>query len=55
VVWRTELDGTLIDVCESTGKQKTLGDYFQREAILGKDVRGGAMGLQFAAEMSGVG
>jgi len=26
VVRRTELDGTLIDVCESTGKQKSLAD-----------------------------
>lgn len=50
---RTGADGTLIDVCESTGKQKTLADYYSREAILGKDPRGGAMALQFAAEMSG--
>ena len=50
---RTGADGVLIDVCESTGKQKTLADYYNREAILGKDPRGGAMALQFAAEMSG--
>lgn len=50
---RTGTDGVLIDVCESTGKQKTLADYYNREAILGKDPRGGAMALQFAAEMSG--
>jgi unsaturated rhamnogalacturonyl hydrolase len=50
---RTGTDGVLIDVCESTGKQKTLADYYNREALLGKDPRGGAMALQFAAEMSG--
>lgn len=50
---RTGEDGTLIDVCESTGKQKSLADYHAREAILGKDPRGGAMALQFAAEMAG--
>lgn len=50
---RTGADGVLIDVCESTGKQKTLADYYNREAIMGKDPRGGAMALQFAAEMSG--
>jgi rhamnogalacturonyl hydrolase YesR len=50
---RTAADGTLIDVCESTGKQKSLADYYNREAIMGKDPRGGAMALQFAAEMTG--
>ena len=50
---RTGADGVLIDVCESTGKQKSLADYLNREAIMGKDPRGGAMALQFAAEMSG--
>ena len=49
---RTGVDGVLIDVCESTGKQKSLTDYYNREALLGKDPRGGAMALQFAAEMS---
>ncbi len=50
---RTGADGVLIDVCESTGKQKSLADYYNREAIMAKDPRGGAMALQFAAEMSG--
>jgi unsaturated rhamnogalacturonyl hydrolase len=49
---RTGTDGVLIDVCESTGKQKSLADYYNREAIMAKDPRGGAMALQFAAEMS---
>jgi len=49
---RTATDGVLIDVCESTGKQKSLTDYYNREAIMAKDPRGGAMALQFAAEMS---
>jgi rhamnogalacturonyl hydrolase YesR len=51
---RTFSDGVLVDVCESTGKQKSITDYYNREAILGKDPRGGAMALQIAAEMSGV-
>jgi rhamnogalacturonyl hydrolase YesR len=50
---RTLADGTLIDVCESTGKQKSLADYYNREALMAKDPRGGAMALQFAAEMAG--
>ena len=44
-------DGSLTDVCESTGKQKSLDDYLRRAAILGPDPRGGAMGLLFATEM----
>jgi rhamnogalacturonyl hydrolase YesR len=51
---RTGHDGALIDVCESTGKQKTLQDYLHREAILGMDPRGGAMAMMFAAEQAGV-
>ena len=43
-------DGTLFDVCTGTGKQKTLWDYRDRTAILGKDERGGAMALMFAVE-----
>lgn len=50
---RTFGDGVLVDVCESTGKQVSLADYLGRVAILGKDPRGGAMGLQIAAEVSG--
>jgi hypothetical protein len=42
----------LIDVCESTGKQKTLGDYLRRAAILDRDPRGGAMALLFATELA---
>ncbi|MBI2690128.1 MAG: glycoside hydrolase family 88 protein [Acidobacteria bacterium] len=51
---RTGADGVLIDVCESTGKQKSLADYYNREAIFAKDPRGGSMAIHFAAEMSGV-
>jgi unsaturated rhamnogalacturonyl hydrolase len=47
---RTGSDGVLIDVCEGTGKQKSLDDYLRRTAILGKDPRGGAMALLFATE-----
>lgn len=46
--------GVLIDVCESTNKQKTLEDYLHRAASLGKDPRGGAMAMLFATEMAGL-
>ena len=39
---RIATDGTLIDVCAGTGKQKSLRDYYDRPAILGRDDRGGA-------------
>jgi unsaturated rhamnogalacturonyl hydrolase len=57
--WRAILarvgpQGELVDVCESTNKQKTLQDYLDRAAILGKDARGGAMALMFATEMAGL-
>ena len=51
---RTAPDGRLLDVCESTGKQKTEGDYLRRAAILDRDPRGGAMALLFATEMAGL-
>jgi rhamnogalacturonyl hydrolase YesR len=52
---RTSADGTLIDVCEGTGKQNTAADYLKRAAILGRVPRGGAMALLFATEMAGLG
>ncbi len=51
---RTSDDGVLIDVCESTGKQKSAEDYLKRAAITGRDERGGAMVLYFATEMAGL-
>jgi rhamnogalacturonyl hydrolase YesR len=48
---RTDPDGKLVNVCASTGKQKTLQDYFDRPALSGRDDRGGAMGLLFAVEL----
>jgi unsaturated rhamnogalacturonyl hydrolase len=47
---RTSADGSLVNVCAGTGKQKTLQDYFDRPAINGRDDRGGAMGLMFSVE-----
>jgi rhamnogalacturonyl hydrolase YesR len=47
-------DGVLVDVCESTNKQRTLQDYLNRAAILDRDPRGGAMALMFATEMTGL-
>ena len=55
VVTRTGADGALLDVCESTNKQRTLDDYLHRAALTGKDPRGGAMALIFATEMAGLG
>ena len=54
--WRAVLsrvgpEGSLMDVCESTGKQKSLDEYLRRAASWGPDQRGGAMGLLFATEM----
>lgn len=48
---RTAADGSLIDVCASTGKQPSLRHYFDRPALLGVDPRGGAMALMLATEM----
>lgn len=44
-------DGGLVDVCTGTGKQKSLRDYYDRGAILGRDDRGGAMALMVSTEM----
>lgn len=52
ILARTGADGRLVDVCESTGKQKTLGDYLRRTAILDRDARGGAMALFLATELA---
>lgn len=51
---RVSTDGRLVDVCESTGKQRTLTEYLQREAILGRDPRGGGMAMMFATEIAGL-
>lgn len=47
---RIRRDATLVDVCRSTGKQPSLRAYLDREAILGRDDRGGAMALLAATE-----
>jgi rhamnogalacturonyl hydrolase YesR len=47
---RIAADGTLVDVCTGTGKQKSLRDYYDRPAILGRDDRGGAMALMVVTE-----
>jgi rhamnogalacturonyl hydrolase YesR len=49
---RFAADGSLVDVCTGTGKQKTLRDYYDRKAILGRDPRGGAMALLVTTEMA---
>ncbi|MEZ6133874.1 MAG: glycoside hydrolase family 88 protein [Pirellulaceae bacterium] len=49
---RVAADGSLVDVCTGTGKQKSLRDYLDRTAILGKDSRGGAMALLLATEIA---
>lgn len=49
---RIGTNGELLDVCTGTGKQKSLRNYFDRTAILGKDSRGGAMALMASTEMA---
>jgi rhamnogalacturonyl hydrolase YesR len=51
---RIDVDGRMVDVCESTGKMKSLTDYLNRTAILDRDTRGGAMAMLFATEMAGL-
>jgi unsaturated rhamnogalacturonyl hydrolase len=48
---RTGADGTLIDVCESTARIESLQGYLAREALLGRDARGGAMAMLLATEL----
>ena len=45
------VDGTVIDVCASTGAGPNRKYYFDRPAITGADDRGGAMALLAAMEM----
>jgi rhamnogalacturonyl hydrolase YesR len=52
---RAASDGVLLDVCESTNKQRSLDDYLRRAALTGRDARGGAMALVFATELAGLG
>jgi rhamnogalacturonyl hydrolase YesR len=52
ILTRIAVDGSLIDVCEGTGKQTSLRAYLDRNAILGPDDRGGAMSLLVATEMA---
>lgn len=52
ILARIGSDGSLIDVCEGTGKQSSLRAYLDRKAILGFDDRGGAMSLLVATEMA---
>lgn len=40
-----------VNVCTGTGKQKTLEDYYLREAILGPDGRGAAMMMLLSAKL----
>jgi unsaturated rhamnogalacturonyl hydrolase len=47
---RIASDGQLLDVCTGTGKQPNLRAYYDREALLGKDPRGGAFALLLAVE-----
>jgi unsaturated rhamnogalacturonyl hydrolase len=54
VLGRVGPGGVLLDVCESTNKQRTLDDYLHRAAILDRDPRGGGMALIFATEMAGL-
>jgi rhamnogalacturonyl hydrolase YesR len=44
-------NGAIVDICASTGSQKTLRQYLDRPANSGFDDRGGAMGLLAATGM----
>jgi len=44
-------DGTVIDVCTGTGAGPTKRYYFDRQAIVGADDRGGAMAMLAAMEI----
>ncbi len=49
---RVSSDGrTFVNVCTGTGKQKSLEDYYLREAILGPDGRGAAMVMLLATRL----
>jgi unsaturated rhamnogalacturonyl hydrolase len=50
VAARTSATGELMDVCESTGKMKTVAEYLSRKANRGRDQRGGGMGLFFVTQ-----
>jgi unsaturated rhamnogalacturonyl hydrolase len=45
-------DGSIVDICTSTGSQATLRLYLDRAAISGFDDRGGGMGLFASMEMN---
>jgi hypothetical protein len=45
-------DGTIVDVCTSTGSGPTKRYYLDRAAVTGADDRGGAMALMAAMEMN---
>jgi unsaturated rhamnogalacturonyl hydrolase len=49
---RIATDGGLVDVCTGTGKMKSLREYLDRPAILGRDDRGGAMALLLSTELA---
>jgi rhamnogalacturonyl hydrolase YesR len=52
ILSRVSPEGVMIDVCESTNKQRTLDDYLHRMAILDKEPRAGGMAMIFATEMA---
>jgi unsaturated rhamnogalacturonyl hydrolase len=55
ILARTGSDGTLVDVCESTGTRGLTDlDYLRRAAILGRDDRGGGMAMFLATELAGL-
>jgi rhamnogalacturonyl hydrolase YesR len=49
---RISMEGELVDVCTGTGRMKSLREYLDRPAILGKDDRGGAMALLVSTELA---
>ena len=51
VLARVGEDGSVRDVCTSTGAQATLEYYMTRPVVNGADDRGGAIALMAALEM----
>jgi rhamnogalacturonyl hydrolase YesR len=55
ILQRTNADGEMVDVCESTGTRgMTDDDYLHRMAIMGRDDRGGGMAMFLATELAGL-
>jgi rhamnogalacturonyl hydrolase YesR len=53
ILTNSSFEGEFINVCEGTGKQRSMDAYLDRRAIAGPDRRAGGLLLYFANEMAG--